>query len=99
MGIFKLIEKECAKIRKETAEKFAERLKELEEALLDMVVQFCQMGEEGKLKHIFMSAEEQAFDVLNITYGENVADVYERFNKKWDRPIDEIAKEITEGKE
>ena len=28
MGVFKLIEKECAKIRKETAEKFAERLKE-----------------------------------------------------------------------
>ena len=50
-----------------------------------------------KLKHIFVSAEEQAFDVLDITYGENVDDVYKRFNKKWDRPIDEICKEFTEG--
>ena len=75
--------------RKETAEKFAE-------TLLDMVVQFCQMGEEGYLKHIFMSAEEQAFDVLDIDYGEKVDDVYERFNKKWNRPYDEICEEITE---
>ena len=86
-------------LRKETAEKFAERQKELEEALLDMVVQFCQMGEYGKLKHAFMSAEEQAFDVLDIKYGEKVDKVYKRFNKKWNRPIDEICKELTEGKE
>jgi hypothetical protein len=87
------------KARKETAEKFAERLKELEEALLDMVVQFCQMGKEGELRHAFMSAEEQAFDVLNIKYGEKVNKVYKRFNKKWSRPIDEICKEFTEGEE
>ena len=82
--------------RKETAEKFAERLKEVEEALLDMVVQFCQMGKEGYLCHAFMSAEENAFDVLDIEYNEKVYDVYKRFNEKWDRPIDEICKEITE---
>lgn len=82
--------------RKETAGKFAERVKNLEEALLDMVVQFCQMVYEGELRHTFMSAEEQAFDVLDIDYGEKVDDVYERFNKKWNRPIDEICKEITE---
>lgn len=93
MGVFKFADM----VRKETAEKFAERLKEIEEALLDMVVQFCQMGEEGKLKHAFMSAEEQAFDVLDIKYGEKVDKVYKRFNKKWNRPIDEIAKELTEG--
>jgi hypothetical protein len=87
------------KARKETAEKFAERLKELEEALLDMVVQFCQMGKEGELRHAFKSAEEQAFDVLNIKYGEKVNKVYKRFNKKWSRPIDEICKEFTEGEE
>ena len=85
------------KIIKETAEKFIERQKELEEALLDMVVQFCQMGEYGKLQHAFMSAEEQAFDVLDINYGEKVDDVYERFNKKWNRPIDEICKELIGG--
>ena len=61
------------------------RIEELEEALLDMVVQFCQMGKEGYLYHTFMSAEEQAFDVLNIDYGEKVNDVYKRFYKKWGR--------------
>ena len=64
-------------------QRLKDRIAELEEALLDMVVQFCQMGEEGYLKHAFMSAEENAFDVLDINYGEKVADVYERFNKKW----------------
>lgn len=64
-------------------DKLIERNEKLEEALLDMVVQFCQMGEEGYLKHAFMSAEENAFDVLDINYGEKVADVWERFNKKW----------------
>lgn len=85
------------KIEQGTAEKFAEKLKELEEALLEMVVQFCQMVDEGELRHTFMSAEENAFDVLDIDYGEKVDDVYERFNKKWDRPIDEILKEIKGG--
>ena len=92
MGFFKFADN----LRKETAEKFAERLKNLEEALLDMVVQFCQMENWGEFRHTFMSAEEQAFDVLDITYGEKVSEVYERFNKKWDRPIDEICKELSE---
>ena len=56
-----------------------------EEALLDMVVQFCQIGKEGYLHHTFMSAEENAFDVLDIEYGEKVDDVYKRFNEKWGR--------------
>ena len=60
-----------------------DRIAELEEALLDMVVQFCQMSKEGYLCHAFMSAEENAFDVLDIEYGEKVDDVYKRFNKKW----------------
>lgn len=59
------------------------RNQELEEALLDMVVQFCQMGEEGYLKHTFMSAEEQAFNVLEIQYGEKISEVYKRFFKRW----------------
>jgi hypothetical protein len=62
-----------------------DRIVELEEALLDMVVQFCQMGKEGYLHHAFMSAEENAFDVLDIEYGEKVDDVYKRFNEKWGR--------------
>lgn len=60
-----------------------DRIDELEEALLDMVVQFCQMGKEGYLHHTFMSAEENAFDVLDIEYGEKVDDVYKRFNERW----------------
>lgn len=64
-------------------DKVIERNQQLEEALLDMVVQFCQMGKEGDLCHAFMSAEENAFDVLGIEYGEKVDDVYKRFNKKW----------------
>jgi predicted nuclease with TOPRIM domain len=66
-------------------EKVIERNQELEESLLDMVVQFCQIGKEGYLHHTFMSAEENAFDVLDIEYGENVDDVYKRFNEKWGR--------------
>jgi hypothetical protein len=64
-------------------EKLKDRIAELEEALLDMVVQFCQMGKEGYLHHTFMSAEENAFDVLDIEYGEKVDDVYKRFNERW----------------
>lgn len=64
-------------------EKVIERNQQLEEALLDMVVQFCQMGKEGYLHHTFMSAEENAFDVLDIEYGEKVDDVYKRFNERW----------------
>lgn len=74
-----LLKKRCYKTIKDC------RVEELEEALLDMVVQFCQMGKEGYLHHAFMSAEENAFDVLDIEYGEKVDDVYERFNKKWER--------------
>ena len=70
-------------------DKVIERNQELEETLLDMVVQFCQMGEEGYLKHIFMSAEEQAFNVLDIQYGEKVDDVYKRFFKRWGREWEE----------
>ena len=64
-------------------DKVIERNQELEEALLDMVVQFCQMDKEGDLCHAFMSAEENAFDVLDIEYGEKVDDVYKRFNERW----------------
>lgn len=66
-------------------EQLKDRIAELEEALLDMVVQFCQMSKEGYLHHTFMSAEENAFDVLDIEYGEKVDDVYKRFNEKWER--------------
>lgn len=83
------------RVRKETAEKFAERVQELEGALLDMVVQFCQISDDDTLRHSFMSAEENAFDVLDISYGEKVADVYKRFEEKWTKPIDEICKELT----
>lgn len=61
------------------------RIEELEEALLDMVNQFCQMGKKGELCHAFMSAEENAFDVLDIKYGEKASNVWKRFCKKWGR--------------
>ena len=70
-------------------EQLKDRIAELEEALLDMVVQFCQMGKEGYLHHTFMSAEENAFDVLDIEYGEKVDDVYKRFNEKWGKKDEE----------
>ena len=76
----------------------AERVQQLEEALLDMVVQFCQISDDDTLRHSFMSAEENAFDVLDINYGEKVSDVYRRFQEKWTKPVDEICKELTEGK-
>ncbi len=66
-------------------EQLKDRIADLEEALLDMVVQFCQMSKEGYLHHTFMSAEENAFDVLDIGYGEKVDDVYKRFNEKWSK--------------
>lgn len=50
------------------------------------------------MRHAFMSAEENAFDTLDINYGEKANDVYRRFQEKWTKPIDTIAKEITEGK-
>lgn len=40
---------------------------ELRDALLDMVWQFCSRNE--KLAHSFMSAEEHAFDVLDLDNG------------------------------
>lgn len=60
-----------------------DRIVELEEALLEMVVQFCQTDKEGYLNCTFMSAEENAFDVLGIDCGEKVDNVYKRFNKRW----------------
>jgi predicted nucleic acid-binding Zn-ribbon protein len=74
--------KQISELQEEN-QKLKDRIAELEEALLDMVVQFCQMGKEGYLNHTFMSAEENAFDVLDIGYGEKVDDVYKRFNEKW----------------
>ena len=86
--------KECYKIKaydKLRAEnkQLKDRIAELEEALLDMVVQFCQMRTDGELCHTFMSAEEQAFDILEIQYGEKVSDVYKRFFKRWGREYEE----------
>jgi hypothetical protein len=66
MGIFKLIEKERKKTRKETAEKFAERLK-------SEVLNFCGTVEENGY-----------FERGKISFCED---------------IDEICKELTEGKE
>lgn len=78
----------------EDLKKAEKRIAELEEALLDMVVQFCQMGKEGYLNHTFMSAEENAFDVLDIEYGEKVDDVYKRFYERWGKDIDKTLKEF-----
>ena len=83
------INEELSNEHKKIEEQLKDRIVELEEALLDMVVQFCQMGEEGYLKHIFMSAEEQAFETLEIQYGEKVSDVYKRFFKRWGREYEE----------
>ena len=58
-----------------------ERCNELEESLLDMTVQFSSRG--GKMRHAFMSAEEQAYSVLDINYGEDAGELYARFEKKW----------------
>ena len=80
----KHLESVCNAHEKEV-DSLEERNQELEEALLGMVNQFCQMGEEGYLSHTFMSAEETAFDVLDIDYGEKADDVWERFTKKWGR--------------
>lgn len=80
---FKALNQESEITKANVEARCADRIQELEEALLDMVAQFCEMGEEGKLCHTFMSAEEQAFDVLGIEYGEDIDEVYKRFNDKW----------------
>lgn len=51
---------------------------ELENALFDMVFQFCTNGKGNEFRHTFMSAEENAFNVLGIKYGERVEDAAKR---------------------
>ena len=83
VAFFKALSEESEITKANVEAQCADRIQELEEALLDMVAQFCEMGEKGKLCHTFMSAEEQAFDVLGIKYGEDIDEVYKRFNDKW----------------
>ena len=52
-----------------------ERNYELDDALRDMVCQFST--HDGKLKHSFMGAEENAYDVLNLEYGASVKTLWE----------------------
>ena len=53
----------------------------LEEALLDMLVQFSSYNNE--MRHSFMSVEEYGYDLLDIEYGEPISEVYARFSEKW----------------
>lgn len=57
------------------------RCRELEKALLDMTVQFSSHGD--RMKHAFMTAEETAYDLLDIDYGERISSVYKRYQEKW----------------
>ena len=57
------------------------RIMELEDALLDMVIQFSAY--DNKMKHSFMSAEENAYRVLGIEYGESIKSVIDRLNEKY----------------
>lgn len=59
------------------------RNERLEKALFDMVVQFCQTDKEGHLHHTYMSADEKAFDILGIKYGEKVDDVRKKLSLRW----------------
>lgn len=51
-----------------------ERRAELEDALRDMVLQYCSYS--GKLDHEFMSAGENAFNVLDLEYGAPTETLY-----------------------
>ena len=68
------------KLRNKMAE-MQRRERNLEDALLGMAHQFCSDGE--RMQHMFMSAEELAFAVLDIKNGEKVSKVYKRYEKKW----------------
>jgi hypothetical protein len=57
------------------------REKAAEDALLDMTVQFSSF--DGEMRHTFMSAEEHAYAVLGIGYGEKISAVCERYSEKW----------------
>lgn len=54
------------------------RERSLTEALFYMCFQFCTNGEGEEFRHSFMSAEENAFNVLGIKYGERVEDAAKR---------------------
>lgn len=78
--------KQIEELKKERRDVVTNRIQELEEALLDMVNQFsCS---EGVCAHTFMSAEEGAYDVLDIQYGEPIDAVYERYHQKWSKQED-----------
>lgn len=57
------------------------RVAELESALLDMVWQFSL--NEDSFAHKFMSAEENAYRVLGINYGDSVKETYKKYEERW----------------
>lgn len=60
-----------------------ERQQELESALLGMIAQSNCDDSNNHFMHSFMSCDEQAYSVLDIEYGESVAEVYKRYASKW----------------
>lgn len=65
----------------EKNEMLRNRERELEAALLDTIGQSSM--DDHTFKHSFMSCDEHAYDVLDISYGESKTAVWKRFNRKW----------------
>lgn len=69
-----ITEMDKRKIYKTAQEK---RIRELEEGLALMVIQFCSGHK--KLQHKFMEAEENAFNLLGVKNGDTVESIYRKF--------------------
>lgn len=79
---------EIEEMRREIEGKYRYRIKELEEALLEMVEQYGTYYDGEEVKAPEYVADREAQIALEIQPHESMADVWERYKKKWSEKND-----------